>query len=303
MPFQNHRPERGVLVVLGGVLVVRNEKDWLQRNLRWHLDVQGFDFIVVADNGSYDGTVKLIKEFRARDDRVLFRPLNRGVGFAQDAATLLGMRELVDKLNCDWVLPIDADELWHSREFGTVRSALEYASVDTVQVDTFAYQFFETEKDDSTIEDPVLRLRVAQIEKQQKIIFSRQLVPVIKEISIGNHWARYTTPQKPPVVQIPSQQLARYHYRYNGPWDYARRLLNQVEGFIMRKGESWLAGVPDSIGGGHVHYMYQQLKNGQYLSEYKRLLTIPPDRLEEGLASGRFVRIDDIARKIVASDL
>ena len=46
------------------VMMVRNERDILPVNLRYHLD-SGIDHILVADNGSTDGTAAILEEFAA----------------------------------------------------------------------------------------------------------------------------------------------------------------------------------------------------------------------------------------------
>ena len=46
------------------VMMVRNERDILPVNLRYHLD-SGIDHILVADNGSTDGTTAILEEFAA----------------------------------------------------------------------------------------------------------------------------------------------------------------------------------------------------------------------------------------------
>ena len=46
------------------VMMVRNERDILPVNLRYHLE-SGIDHILVADNGSTDGTAAILEEFAA----------------------------------------------------------------------------------------------------------------------------------------------------------------------------------------------------------------------------------------------
>ena len=90
------------------VMMVRNERDILPVNLRYHLE-SGIDHILVADNGSTDGTVAILEEFAAtRRVHVFARP---GPFHQADTTTELAREAFLR--GARWVLPIDADEFWH----------------------------------------------------------------------------------------------------------------------------------------------------------------------------------------------
>ena len=118
------------------VMMVRNERDILPVNLRYHLE-SGIDHILIADNGSTDGTAAILKEFTAtRRVHVFARP---GPFHQADTTTELAREAFLR--GARWVLPIDADEFWHVPngrlqdvlEDGPDTGALEVQVVNFVQ--------------------------------------------------------------------------------------------------------------------------------------------------------------------------
>jgi glycosyltransferase involved in cell wall biosynthesis/predicted O-methyltransferase YrrM len=90
------------------VMMVRNERDILPVNLRYHLE-SGIDHILVADNGSTDGTSAILEEFAATSRvHVFARP-----GPYNQAGTTTELAREAFLRGAQWVLPIDADEFWH----------------------------------------------------------------------------------------------------------------------------------------------------------------------------------------------
>ena len=90
------------------VMMVRNERDILPVNLRYHLE-SGIDHILIADNGSTDGTAAILEEFAAtKRVHVFARP-----GPFRQADTTTELAREAFLRGARWVLPIDADEFWH----------------------------------------------------------------------------------------------------------------------------------------------------------------------------------------------
>jgi hypothetical protein len=96
-------------VQVHGLLVARNEADIIRTNVLYHLSL-GLDRLLVVDNGSSDGTDRVLREL-GKDPRVRWTR-DEGLFYHGQIATELA-REAYRE-GADWVVPIDADEFWHA---------------------------------------------------------------------------------------------------------------------------------------------------------------------------------------------
>ncbi len=95
-----------------GVSLVRNEADILELTIRHHMR-EGVDLLLIADNGSDDGTRDVLRTCAARDPRV--RWTQDGTSVFEQADVVTGLAREAYSLGARWVLPFDADEFWHAR--------------------------------------------------------------------------------------------------------------------------------------------------------------------------------------------
>ncbi|HVH26171.1 MAG TPA: class I SAM-dependent methyltransferase [Vicinamibacterales bacterium] len=91
------------------VMMVRNEADIIRVNLLYHLAF-GIDQVLVIDNGSTDRTAAILEEFA---DTKRVHVFSRPGPFHQAETTTEFAREAFLR-GARWVLPIDADEFWHT---------------------------------------------------------------------------------------------------------------------------------------------------------------------------------------------
>lgn len=96
-----------------GVSVVRDEADIIELVVRHQL-AQGLDRVLIADNGSVDGTWELLQGLAAEDGRV---HLYRDAWPRHDQSEKISrLARLAGWAGADWIVPFDADEFWFARE-------------------------------------------------------------------------------------------------------------------------------------------------------------------------------------------
>lgn len=100
-------------MVIGAVLVVRDEEEVLERNLAYHLDV-GFDIIAVLNHCSSDRTDDILEKAQ-HDSRIVVLREENPVFDNQKLANGL-LSELLRRSEIDWIFPLDADEFLFFRD-------------------------------------------------------------------------------------------------------------------------------------------------------------------------------------------
>lgn len=107
-------------------LVVRDEGDVIEANLRYHL-AQGVDFVIATDNGSTDATVEVLDRYaRAGLLHLIEEPSDDYHELQAEWITRMARLAATD-FDADWVINNDADEFWWPAS-GTLADA--FASVD-----------------------------------------------------------------------------------------------------------------------------------------------------------------------------
>lgn len=135
------------------ILLVRDEIDVLPYTLA-HLYAQQLDGIVVADNGSHDGTREYLNdEYRARRITLLY---DDEFAFYQQAK-MTRLTHLAHDFGADWIVPIDADEWWRvvdARPLGAyLRTRHEPVIASPI------YNYFATGLDDPHETNPYRRMQ------------------------------------------------------------------------------------------------------------------------------------------------
>jgi hypothetical protein len=106
---------------LAMTLIVRNEADIIEDNLRYHR-AQGVDLFIVLDNGSTDGTLEILERYE-RDGMLtlLHRP---GTMLSIQRKGNTEIARLAYEMGADWVFHNDADEFWWPFD-GNLKEAFE----------------------------------------------------------------------------------------------------------------------------------------------------------------------------------
>ncbi len=94
-----------------GISIVRDEADVIELSVMHQLR-QGLDAVLVADNGSRDGTAEILARI-ARNHPVYVASDTWPVWNQAVKTTLLA--DAARRAGADWILPFDADEFWFAR--------------------------------------------------------------------------------------------------------------------------------------------------------------------------------------------
>jgi hypothetical protein len=113
-------PPREPRIVM--TLVVRDEEDILETNLRYHLN-QGVDFVIAVDNGSRDGTLDILRRYEDSGLLYLIQDDSDEVKRMQGRWLTRAARLAATEFGADWVIHDDADEFWWPLQ-GTLKDVL-----------------------------------------------------------------------------------------------------------------------------------------------------------------------------------
>lgn len=92
-----------------GIAMVKNEADIIERTIR-HLFDQGVERILVADNGSTDGTYELL--LTLSETLPVYVIQDREVAYYQ-SEKMTWLADRVTEAGAEWIIPFDADEFWY----------------------------------------------------------------------------------------------------------------------------------------------------------------------------------------------
>lgn len=112
-------------------LLVKNEEDTVETNIRFHAD-QGVDAFIVMDNGSTDATPDILRTLQKEYELTVVH--NASTAYKQ-SQWMTGMARQARKEMCaDLVISNDADEFWSARDGSSLKTKLSLRdSVVTVR--------------------------------------------------------------------------------------------------------------------------------------------------------------------------
>lgn len=204
------------------VCMVKDELDVLPYTLA-HLESEGIDGIIVADNLSTDGTWEWLNDTTFATDVRLERDTQ--VGYYQ-SAKMTALVQQAAGYAADWVLPFDADELWHNaRAPLTLKETLLDGQMGADCYQAALYNYFPM-VDDPEEPNPFLRITHRDPEPGQlrKVIVRARPDVVVMQ---GNHaaqgnsaFAEYPTP-----IEVA-------HFPWRSPQQFERKVRNGSSAYL-----------------------------------------------------------------------
>jgi len=117
-------------------LLVRDEQDVLEENIKFHL-AQGVDFFVVIDNGSVDGTLDTLKKYKNKG--CLTYKIIQKHTYEQDKWVTMMAKLAIEKHKATHIIHCDADEFWLSDCLDLKRTIIKDMNTDVMRVSVRNY--------------------------------------------------------------------------------------------------------------------------------------------------------------------
>lgn len=209
--------------MITAIAVVRDEVDIIERSVRQML--ANVDRVIVADNGSTDGTRQIL------DDLGCFVIDDDCRGFYQ-AEKVTRLAHMAREMGAQWVVPFDADELWYAPPGRTIADVLDAQPDDVRAVGAVFWNHVPTDRDDATEPDPVTRMRWREMRNGELLRVACRTSPDLV-IEDGNHFASYGAhPSNAawPAIEFAWPQLAVRHYSLRSRDQFAAKVRKVADG-------------------------------------------------------------------------
>lgn len=212
-----------------GISMVKNEEDIIETTIRHTLN--HVDHIIIADNLSTDNTRSILDSFGTNitvvdDDEVGYYQSRKMTNLAHQAA----------EMGADWVVPFDADEIWFSPSFPTIKQHLEEEEEEVDCVIADWYHHTVTIYDDPSVSNPFLRMRYKTQVKAAMYKIAARTHPKLL-IEQGNHGMQ----KSGPFVTSKSRLECR-HFPYRTPKQFCRKVTQGAAAYDGAKD------LPDQMG-------------------------------------------------------
>ncbi len=248
-------------------LVVKNEEDIIEQNIRFHYEM-GCDGFIVSSHNSTDRTDAILE--RLKEDGIVLEIIKRN---SPDHKHSIWVNEMVNiaknKYHATWVINSDADEFYYSNSLNLKKSILEHEGANLLWVDSiffypedrldFLRSTYFVSKPFQNFEAEALG--ITQDHKFADFIGSQGCTKVILKtkgfISVydGNHDAKMTKMKKSHCADI---RLYHYHIRsYKGLEEKVARWADSI--FLLPSNQ-----------GQHMKDMVNLFKQGKLREEFEK---------------------------------
>lgn len=226
-------------VRLAAIMLVKDERDVIGHTI-YHLLMEGCERVIVKDNLSTDGTRSILEGLQeATAGQVLVLSDDQLAYYQSEKTT--GLLQFAQRLGYTWVIPCDADEIWHSH-YGTLAEVIAAHDRDFDVIPAELYDHISTSSDPADA-DPFRRLgyHFREPGALPKVAVRTRLDMVIEQ---GNHGARHVA--RPGYSQGPLRWregpgLTIRHFSWRSPEQYLRKITNGARAYAATK-------LPDDVG-------------------------------------------------------
>lgn len=191
--------------MVAAVSMVKDERDIVEATIRRM--ARHVDFLIVADNGSTDGTRETLDRLSGELPITVIQDDEPGY-FQSEKMTALAMR--AGEQGAEWVVPFDADEAWLPRTGGSIARVLCSLPAVVLVAEAVLFDHVATAFDPDEA-DPFKRIgwRRAQPAPLRKVAVRPVAGLTIRQ---GNHSATFEGVRHPPAVTT-ALEVRHFPYR------------------------------------------------------------------------------------------
>ena len=240
------------------ITMIKDECDLIYYQLNYYKNI-GFKDFYIIDNGSTDGTLDLVSKFISENPQIkVYLEIDNNVDYWQ-YVRINKLANLAYNEGCDWILPVDADELLFHNETFTNFNIYDFLN-NVTEGDYIKFQWWyyrPTDNDDANEKNPFLRIN--HRDKIQQCAFTKVFLKWNPRmiISQGNHCLHDENIFK--RIDELSNKIYFAHF-----W---RRSLEQERKKMINLGEGY-RNLVNTFNSGHFALYERYLKEGDnYLKE------------------------------------
>lgn len=248
-------------------LVVRNEEDIIEQNIRFHC-AMGVDGVIVISHNSTDNTNVILEKLKS--EGLVLEIIEKTTPNHQHSIWVNEMVKIAkNKYGADWIINADADEFYYSNSLNLKKSILQCDGASSLWVDSI-FLFPDDKKDflNSTyfVARPFQKFEADMLDLfndklYEDFIGSQGCTKVIHKtkgfVSIcdGNHDVKMR-----PNKKFQSADIRLYHYHIRNYIGMEQKVARWFESiFLLPEGQ-----------GDHMKYMVNLYKTGKLREEYDR---------------------------------
>ncbi len=253
-------------------LLVRDEEDIIEKNLRFHLN-HGVDFIIATDNGSVDGTRDILKKYK---NKGVLHLIDEKIQDFSQAEWVNRMGNLAyEKYHADIIFHCDADEFWFPKSGNLKNEILKMQNAEVLRVNLVNVlleenQGLETFPGDSkwAVVNPYETQNCEEDTKNENLYLFRSPQKVIYktengylDVVNGNH--DVVAAEK--LTTKGSKDIIIYHYPVRSMKQFYRKAKNGGSALELNKRL-------DKSTGFHIRRWFESYKNSRLEDEYRKLI-------------------------------